>query len=101
MPPPLLVDLRRIDLDHVQSGLPPPDPAATLTFPAGLPVVPSVGTVQSHGQDPGQSRLPDPSRSAKKIGMADPVPGDGSPKCFGHMFLGGDLRKTPGPVLSS
>ncbi len=80
-----------VDLHHIQGGLSPPDPPAAFALPAGLPVLSSMGAVQGHGQDPGQGGFPDSSGPAEEIGVADPVPGDGSPKGLGDVFLGRDL----------
>ena len=77
-----------------------PDPLAALALSARLAIFTPVGTVQSHGQNPGQGRLPDPPWPAEEIGVADPVSSDGSSKSLGDVVLSGDLGKTPGSVLS-
>ena len=89
-----------IDFHHVQRRGPAPDPGAVAARPAGLAVLGPVGTVEGHGQNPGQGRLAHTPGATEEVGMPYPSGGDSPPERLGDVFLRGHLREGEGPILA-
>ena len=63
-----------VDFDHVQRGVPSPDPPAARAASARLAVRASLRTIERHGQHAGQGGLAHTAGAAEEVGVSDPLP---------------------------